>query len=498
MSRIAIIGAGFAGLSAASYLSVEGHEVHVFEKHAKPGGRARQFTTPQGYVFDMGPSWYWMPDVFERYFSDFGTSPDQHYRLHLLDPAFQVVYGAGNALSVPEEYGQLKSLFERIEAGSGAQLDNFMRGAQFKYETAMRQLIYSPGLSLWEFMRADVLRGAWSLQLFTSLRHHLRKYFQDPRLLALMEFPVLFLGGAANNIPALYSLMNYAGLKLGTWYPQGGFGKVVSSIETVARNCGVYFHYKCPVEQIAVSKGRSVGVFVHQALYRFDAVIGAADYHHVEQQLLPPEYRNYPDSYWENRTMAPSCLVYYLGVRKRIRGLAHHTLFFDGDMDGHIRNIYRDPKWPDNPQFYVGCPSKTDSTVAPAGHENLFLLLPLAPGLTDSEAMREQYFRILINRLQTHAGEQIEPFIDYKSSFGINDFTSEYNAYQGNAYGLANTIRQTAIGKPKVRNKKLPNLFYAGQLTVPGPGVPAALISGKIAAGQAIAYLKSTKYEAAV
>ncbi|HEV2355224.1 MAG TPA: phytoene desaturase family protein [Puia sp.] len=497
MSRIAVIGAGFAGLSAASYLAVEGHEVEVFEKHAKPGGRARQFTTSQGYTFDMGPSWYWMPDVFERYFADFGTSPDEHYRLHLLDPAFHVVYGGGNILSVPDEYDRLKSLFDRIEPGGGARLDKFMRGAQFKYETAMRRLIYSPGLSVTEFMRADVLRGAWSLQLFTSLSRHLRKYFRDPRLLTLMEFPVLFLGGTANNIPALYSLMNYAGLKLGTWYPQGGFGKVVSSMETIAGNCGVAFHYDCPVERITTSKGRAEGVVVDRTVHRFDAVIGAADYHHVEQ-LLPAEWRNYPESYWENRTMAPSCLVYYLGVRKRIRRLTHHTLFFDGNMEEHIRNIYRDPKWPENPQFYVGCPSKTDPTVAPADHENLFLLMPLAPGLADSDVMREQYFRMMIRRLELHAGEPIEPFIDFKASFGINDFISQYNAYRGNAYGLANTVRQTAIGKPRVRNRKLSNLFYAGQLTVPGPGVPAALVSGKIAAGLAIRYLISTKYEAAL
>ncbi|HTR30163.1 MAG TPA: FAD-dependent oxidoreductase, partial [Puia sp.] len=281
MASVAVIGAGFSGLSAAAYLAYEGHEVSVFEKHTTAGGRARQMAVPEGYVFDMGPSWYWMPDVFDRFFADFGSSTADHYRLTLLDPGFEVVFEKESTLLVPDEFDRLKALFEGIEPGSALRLDRFMQGAQYKYETAMQHLIYSPGLSLREFLRAGVLRGAWSLQLLTSLRRHVRKYFRDPRLVSLMEFPVLFLGGSADQIPALYSLMNYAGLRLGTWYPRGGFGKVVSAVAAVGEAAGARFFYNSPIERISVSGSLADGVVVNGTFYPFDAVVAAADYHHV-------------------------------------------------------------------------------------------------------------------------------------------------------------------------------------------------------------------------
>lgn len=498
MSRIAVIGAGFAGLSAAAYLAAEGHQVQVFEKHATAGGRARQRITPEGYVFDMGPSWYWMPDVFERFFADFGSSPAEHYRLSLLDPGFEIVDGPKNSFAVPAEPGRLEQLFESIEPGSAARLDDFLRQAKAKYEAAMGRLIYSPGLSITEFLRFDLLRNAFRLQLLSPLRRHVRRYFRDPRLIALMEFPVLFLGASADRIPALYSLMNYAGLRLGTWYPHGGFGKVVDGMVRTGLNLGVQYVYNAPVRRLKVKEDRVCGLYADGDAIPFDAVVAAADYHHVEHDLLAPEYRNYSPAYWKSRAMAPSCLIFYIGVRKRLDRLRHHTLFFDGDMEGHTREIYIDPKWPSRPQFYVCCPSRTDESVAPPGHENLFLLMPLAPGLEDSGEMREKYFRIMLARLEAHAGEEIGPLIDHRESYGVQDFVEDYHAYRGNAYGLANTVRQTAWLKPRVSNKKLRNLFYCGQLTVPGPGVPATIISGKIAADQVIHYFKNAKYEGAV
>lgn len=490
MGRIAVIGAGFSGLSAAAYLAAAGHEVEVFEKNASPGGRARQQTVPEGYTFDMGPSWYWMPDVFTRFFADFGSSPEEHYRLTLLDPSFEVVYGPGNSLPIPADYPSLRGLFDEIEPGSAQNLDKFLREAQHKYETAMSRLIYSPSLSILEFLKPGLLCKLPSMHLLTSMRRHVRSSFRHPKLTTLMEFPVLFLGGLPQHIPALYSLMNYAGLRLGTWYPQGGFGQVVKSIVRIGEKLGVKYHYNSPVETILVKDQKVTAILVDGQAIPFDAVLAAADYHHVEQRLLPEQYRNYPASYWNRRTMAPSCLIYYIGLRKRLPRLQHHTLFFDGDMESHSRDIYTQPQWPAHPQFYVGCPSRTDTTIAPSGHENLFLLMPLAPGLKDGTAIREKYFRLMMDRLETHTGESITPFIDYKKSYGVTDFTEDYHAYLGNAYGLANTLRQTAWWKPKIRNRKLKNLFYAGQLTVPGPGVPPALISGKIAAGLLLQYLK--------
>jgi len=482
MSKIAIIGSGFSGLSAAAYLSAAGHEVHIFEKNAVPGGRARKFSTPEGYLFDMGPSWYWMPGVFEKFFSNFGYSTTDFYELKLLDPSFDIVYGKKDVMRIPNNYTKLSELFESIEPGSATKLHKFMEEAEYKYITGIENLVYKPGLSLTEFADLDLIKGAFRLQVFSSFSKHVRHYFSNAKLIALMEFPVLFLGAMPQDTPALYSLMNYAGLKLGTWYPMGGFCKVIDAMVKVAENKGAKFHFNANVEQICVDGNKATGLLINGEKLPFDGVIGAADYNHVEQKLLPVAYRNYDESYWERKTFAPSSLIFYLGVNKRIPELEHHTLFFDESLFDHSVEIYKKAKWPTKPLFYVCSPSQTDNSVAPEGHENLFLLMPIAPGLEDTEAIREKYFDVMMDRLETQTGVSIRTNIDYKRSYCIKDFIFDYNSYKGNAYGLANTLLQTAILKPKIKNKKIKNLFYAGQLTVPGPGVPPALISGKIAA----------------
>jgi phytoene desaturase len=498
MSTIAIIGSGFSGISAAAYLATAGHDVHVFEKNDTFGGRARQFTTEAGYVFDMGPSWYWMPDVFERFFNDFGHKVSDLYDLTLLQPAFDVIFPEQEHISVPNNYDELRNLFESIEQGSAERLDAFMNEAAYKYKTGIENLVYKPGLSLTEFADTELIKGVFRLQVFSSFSKHVRKFFNDPKLISLMEFPILFLGAMPQDTPALYSLMNYAGLKLGTWYPQGGFGKVVTSMIDVAQQQGAQFHAGCEVSEIKVNNKLVSHLVVNGQQYAFDAVIASADYHHVENELLPEAYRNYTESYWEGKTFAPSCLVYYLGINKKISNLKHHTLFFDEDLNEHAKEIYKNPTWPNKPLFYVCCPSKTDKTVAPQGHENIFLLMPIAPGLADTEELREQYFEVMMQRLENQLGESIRANIDYKKSYCVSDYISDYNSYKGNAYGLANTLLQTAILKPKIKNKKLANLYYAGQLTVPGPGVPPSIISGKIAAEQVQHYLKHQTYEVTI
>lgn len=498
MSKIAVIGAGFSGLSAACYAAAAGHEVHIFEKNNDIGGRARQFSTDNGYVFDMGPSWYWMPDVFEKFFNDFGFNVKDFYQLVLLDPSFKIVWSANENLPIPANYEALCNLFESIEAGSALALEKFMEEAQYKYETGMQDLVYMPGLSLTEFANKKVISGALRLQIFSSFSKHVRKFFKDERLIALMEFPVLFLGAMPQDTPALYSLMNYAGLKLGTWYPMGGFGKVIEAIASVAQKLNVTIHTNAAVEKILVNKDHSSGLAVDGANIYFDGIIAAADYAHVEEKLLPKEYRNYSAEYWEQKTFAPSCLIYYIGVNKKIKNILHHTLFFEEKLEQHSIEIYKKPVWPTKPLFYACCPSVTDESVAPEGHENIFLLMPIAPGLQDEEKLREPYFDMMMERLEANTGESIRPFIDYKKSYCIKDFILDYNAFKGNAYGLANTLRQTAILKPKIKNKKIKNLFYAGQLTVPGPGVPPSIISGKVAADQLLKLLNKKAHEAVI
>jgi len=498
MSTIAVIGAGFSGLSAACYLADKGHDVHVFEKNATPGGRARQWITSEGFVFDMGPSWYWMPDVFERFFNDFGFSSSQFYALEKLHPAFDMVFGHNDVASIPQDFEELCHWFERTEPGSAERLKMFMQEAEYKYNTGMNKLVYKPGRSILEFAEPGVIRGLFRLQVISSFSRHIRKYFTNKKLLALMEFPVLFLGAMPQQTPALYSLMNYAGLKLGTWYPQGGFGKVVDAFVHVAESRGVQFHYDSPVEKINTSAGKVISINVHGRTIPFDGVIAAADYHHIEHRLLTPTERNYTEKYWESKTLAPSCLVYYLGVNRRINSIHHHTLFFDHDLSLHAQEIYKTPRYPTDPLFYMCCPSRTDDTVTPAGCENIFLLMPLAPGLHDTEEIREKYFNEMLDRIERLLGESFRDHIIYKKSYSIQNYIQDYNAYKGNAYGLANTLMQTAVMKPGIHNRKIRNLFYAGQMTVPGPGVPPAIISGKIAAGQLLKVLKNTVHETSV
>lgn len=498
MAKLAIIGAGFSGLSAACYLSDAGHDVHVFEKNATAGGRARQLKA-NGYVFDMGPSWYWMPSVFEKFFNDFGHSVKDFYQLELLDPSFDVVYPGNEKISIPASWSPLCELFESIEKGSAAKLEKFMKEAKFKYETGMDSLVYKTSASITEFFNSRIISGAIRLQVFSSFSKHVRKYFSHPKLIALMEFPVLFLGAMPEDTPALYSLMNYAGLKLGTWYPMGGFGVVTEAMKQLAEQKGVYFHFNANVNSITVTGKKLTGLVVNGKPLLFDGVIASADYYHVENQLLPEASRNYKKQWWDKKVMAPSCLIYYIGLNKKLNGLHHHTLFFDESFDDHAQEIYREPKWPTKPLFYLCNPSQTDPSVAPEGHENLFFLMPLAAGLEDSEALREKYFTVMLSRLEKQTGEKdLAQSIDFKKSYCVNDFVLDYNSFKGNAYGLANTLMQTAVFKPAIRNKKVSNLFYAGQLTVPGPGVPPSIISGKIAAGELIKYLKTVSNEVVV
>ncbi|TKC09586.1 phytoene desaturase family protein [Pedobacter frigoris] len=491
-SDFAVIGAGFAGISAAAYLAKSGFKVDVYEKNSTVGGRARQLVTDNGYAFDMGPSWYWMPDVFEKFFNDFGYKASDFYELELLNPGFSVVYGQDDVLDIPADFNELCLLFESIEKGSSKQLIEFLKGAEFKYKVGIDKLVYKPGLSILEFVDTELIKGMFRLQVFTSFSKHIRKYFSHPKLIALMEFPVLFLGAMPKDTPALYSLMNYAGLKLGTWYPKGGFGAVIAAMKTVAEKQGAVFYLNEPVVSLQIEKKKIIGLASANREKKYDGIIAAADYHHVEDKLLGDDYRNYTAHYWDNRILAPSCLIFYLGVRKRVDRLNHHTLFFDEDLDQHAIEIYEEPQWPSKPLFYVCCPSKTDPDVAPEGHENLFVLMPLAVNVEDTVELRERYFGLIMNRLEQYTGNDIRSDLDYKKSYCVADFITDYNSYKGNAYGLANTLLQTANLKPSLKNKKIGNLFYAGQLTVPGPGVPPSIISGNVAARQLIKNLKTT------
>lgn len=481
--KIAIIGSGFSGLSAAAYTAKEGHEVHVFEKHSQPGGRARQFKTEEGYVFDMGPSWYWMPDIINNFFNDFGWNSSDFYELISLNPQFEMIF-SDEKITVPENYNDLKKLFEKIEKGAGEKLDAFMQAAKYKYNVGMQDFVSKPCHNWFEFFSPKIANSALKLDLLSNFRTYVAKYFTNEKLKMLMEFPVIFLGASPKNIPALYSLMNFGGYALGTHYPMGGFYQLVLAMQKVAKIQGAKFHFNSNVEKINTNNNKVSSLLVNGEFHNFDVVIASSDYHHSES-LLDENLRNYNEEYWKKKTFAPSCLIYYLGINEKIPNLKHHTLFFENDLDYHIDCIYGDKQWPDKPLFYSCCPSKTDKNVAPENSDNLFLLMPIATGINDEENIREKYLKEMLTRLEKVTGiENLYDKIEYKKSYCVSDFMTDYNAYGGNAYGLANTLNQTAVLKPKIKNKKIKNLYYTGQLTVPGPGVPPSIISGKIVANE--------------
>ncbi|MBC8082934.1 MAG: phytoene desaturase [Hymenobacter sp.] len=481
--HVLVIGAGFAGLAAATSLAQRGYHVTVLEKNEGPGGRARKFQAA-GFTFDMGPSWYWMPDVFEQYFARFGKKVADYYDLVRLDPSYQVVFKGPEAVDIPAAMSELRALFERYEPGSAARLDEFLRQAAYKYQVGIGKFVHMPGRSLLEFADPRLLVDALRLDLLQSMHKHVRKFFKDSRLLELVEFPILFLGATSENTPALYSLMNYADLALGTWYPMGGMHKIVEGMVRLAQEQGVTLEYDQEVRQIVVENGRATGVQTAAGFRPADVVIAGADYHHAEQHLLAPEWRHYDEAYWAKRTMAPSSLLFYLGVNRRLDKLRHHNLFFDEDFALHAEEIYEQPQWPSRPLFYASAPSITDPSVAPAGSENLFLLVPVAPDLPDPEETREHYYHLIMDRLEQHCGHGIRDAVVFKRSYAHQDFVRDYYSYKGNAYGLANTLRQTAILKPSLKSNKVRNLYFTGQLTVPGPGVPPSLISGQVVAGE--------------
>ncbi len=491
-SRIAVIGSGFAGLAAASLLAREGCDVTIYEKNDQPGGRAGIWEK-DGFRFDMGPSWYWMPDVFEDFFKLFGHSANHFYPLQRLDPSYRIYWSKNEYNDIPAGLTAIKDLFEQLEPGSGPRLDQFLRQAQYKYTAGMGGFVFKPSHSVKEYLDIRLLKAGLKLQMFSSVRSHIGKYFKNQKIVKLLEFPVLFLGGTAQTTPALYSLMNYADLVLGTWYPQGGMHEIVKAMVSIAGEQGVRIKYNSEVKQIVIKNNKAAGIETDQGFFEADLVISNADYEHTDQKLLEKKYRNYSPSYWDKRTLSPSSLIFYIGTNKKIKGIRHHNLFFDEDFEQHSEEIYSKAQWPQKPLFYVCCSSKTDPEAAPPEGENLFFLIPVAPGLKDTEEIREKYFRLLMDRFEMITGENIRPAIVVKRSYAINDFIRDYHSFKGNAYGLANTLLQTAFLKPKMRSEKVPNLLYTGQLTVPGPGVPPAIISGQVAAREALKILSAIR-----
>lgn len=476
--KIIVIGSGFSSLAAACYLAKDGHDVHIFEKNTTVGGRARQFKK-EGFVFDIGPTWYWMPDVFERFFADFNKTPEDYYELIKLGPAYRVYFGAGDYITIGDTLEKIKEVFEAEEPGSAQKLQAFMDDAQGNYDIAIKDLVYRPGVSALELVTPQTMTRVG--KFFSTIAKQVRKEFKNPRLVAILEFPVLFLGAKPSNTPAFYSFMNYADFGIGTFHPKNGMYAVIQAMENLAKSLSVSVHTDQNVSEITVENGQAIGVVSNDAFAKADLVLSGADYHHTET-LLPQASRQYSEAYWDKKIFAPSSLLFYVGFDKKLKNVDHHTLFFDVDFGQHAEEIYDRPQWPSKPLFYASFPSMTDASAAPSDNEAGIFLIPLAPGLEDTPELRQQYFEIIMERFERLTDQKVMDAILFKESFCVNDFIKDYNSYKGNAYGMANTLLQTAFLRPKLKSKKVKNLYFTGQLTVPGPGVPPSLISGKLTA----------------
>ncbi len=476
--EIKIIGSGFAALAASCYLAQQGHNVTVYEKNASLGGRARQLKK-EGFVFDMGPSWYWMPDVFESFFADFNKKPSDYYQLDKLSPGYRVFFGKDDFFDVSDDLETIIADFEKIEKGSGEKLRGFINESKSNYEIAIKNLVYRPGESIFELITPQT---ALKLdQFFSNIKRDVRKKIKSKKLQQILEFPVLFLGAKPSDTPSFYNFMNYADFGLGTWQPKNGFFDVIDAMITLGSELGVKFETNANVEEIIVSNKTASALKINGKFIPADIILSGADYHHTET-LLPKENRQYSESYWEKKVFAPSSLLFYVGFNKKLINVCHHNLFFDTDFEKHAEDIYDAPAWPIEPLFYANFTSITNKHTAPENCENAFFLIPIAPNLEDTAEIREHYFEKIITRLEELTHQSLKNNIIFKDSFCVNDFKKDYNSYKGNAYGLANTLLQTAVLRPKLKSKKVKNLYFTGQLTVPGPGVPPALISGKLVA----------------
>ncbi len=474
--KIIIMGSGFSSLSASCYLASRGFDVTILEKNKTVGGRARQLKK-DGFVFDIGPTFYWMPDVFERFFNDFNKSVSEYYTLKKLNPAYQIYFGKQDSISISDNFEQIKKTFENIEKGSAEKLQKFIDKAHRNYSIAIKDLVYKPGENVLEIINRKTILKLYEFIL--TIKNQVSGYVKNEKLQKILEFPVLFLGAKPSNTPSFYNFMNYADFKLGTWHPQGGMYEVIKAMTDLALSLGVQIITDNEVKYIEIENKSVKGVKTNSGFFSCDILLSGADYHHTET-LLPRHLRQYSEAYWNKKTFAPSALLFYVGFNKKIKKVSHHTLFFDTDFEIHAKTIYDTKVWAEKPLFYASFPSVTDNTVAPSGKEAGIFLIPIAPDIEDTPEIRAHYFDQLITRIEAITGESIKNDILFKESYCVQNFKDDYNSYKGNAYGLANTLRQTHVLRPKLKSKKVDNLYFCGQLTVPGPGVPPSLISGKI------------------
>ncbi|MBX0322411.1 phytoene desaturase [Halomicroarcula sp. F13] len=486
-----VVGAGFGGLATACYLADAGADVAVLERHERPGGHANRIEDGR-FAFDTGPSWYLMPDVFERFFGHFGRAPSDYYDLVQLDPHYRVVWKEGDesdvcdSVDVRPDMRHNRAVFESYEDGAGEALERYLEEAEHTYEVGMERFVYEDRQRLRDFLDVDVLRSARGLTFLGSMQDHVADYFDHPKLRQLLQYTLVFLGGSPYNTPALYNLMSHVDFELGVYYPEGGLYSVVEGLVALAEELGVSVRTDCEVSGLARASD-GVTVVTGDGVETRDVVVANANLAHVDRDLLPEGTREYREGYWDDRTYAPSAYMLYLGVEGSVDPLEHHTLLLPEDWEPHFESIFEDPRWPEDPSYYVNVPSVTDDSVAPAGHETVVVLVPVAPGLDDDEGTRGWFRERVLSDLATHTGVDLRDRIVVEQEACVSEFAERYDDPQGTALGLAHTLRQTGPLRPGHRSSALDGLYYTGSFTTPGVGVPMCLISGQHAADAVVA-----------
>lgn len=478
--KISIVGAGIGGLAAAALLAMDGGEVTVIEKNKNVGGRASAFSR-NGFTFDMGPTWYLMPELFDNFFAEFGKSTSDFYKIEKLDPAYRVFFDDGETVDISPKMDENYELFDSLERDGGARLQEFLEDCETLYKSVLKTLYLDLDTPL-KILNREVLFQGTKINIFESVENFVNKRFQSDKARKILKYSVGFIGTPPSKSPAFYSILNYVKMVQGVYYPEGGIRQIVNTLYSLAKSHGVEFVLGREVGKIDVVDGVARRVIADDMTIDSDVVVVNGDYAHAETQLLEPRYRTYDTAYWEKRTMTPSALIAYIGLDKKVESLTIHNVFLERDWSENFYQIFDTTRarWPDYASYYVHVPSRAEKSAAPLDGEALFILIPVAAGLKDSTEQRERLLSNILRDLENKTRERIINNIVFKQLFSISDFSTRYNAFKGSALGLAHTLRQTAFWRPRHRSKKVKNLYYTGQYTHPGIGVPLVLVSSQI------------------
>jgi phytoene desaturase len=481
--HIVIIGAGIGGLSSGALLAKRGYQVTILEKNEHPGGRANIFTA-EGFTFDMGPSWYLMPDIFEHFYELMEEDINEHLNLVKLSPSYRVFFPHDKDFPVLDIHSDLdKDLetLEKLEPGVSDTLRKYLERSGQPYGIAKQSFMYRNYNSILDFFQWDLMREGRHMNPLQTMENYLNKWFKDDRLKKILEYTLVFLGSAPSKTPALYNIMNYIDFHYGVYYPKGGIYTIIESLVRMNNKHGVTIKTNTPVEKIYIEDGTAKGVVLADGtIVRSDYVISNADLWFTETKLLEEKYQTFPQKFWDKSVMGPSAFILYLGLNTEVPHLTHHNLRFGKDWKRNFKEIFDDPQLPNDPSYYVCKPTHTDTNVAPAGQDILFVLVPIPAGITPTEEERKAYRDKLITMMKEDLDmPNLEEMISYERAYWGEDFANDYNAYQGTALGMAHTLRQTLL-RPGNKSKKVKNLFYTGAGTNPGIGMPICLISGEL------------------